>query len=66
MCVCDASPEASTRRSQRENVTSIVSLRDATDKLVNLFETPIQRVIYTTNLIESVNARLRKVICNCG
>ncbi len=42
----------------------MASWRRAWDKVIPFFAfpAPIRRVIYTTNAIESVNARLRKII----
>ena len=46
----------------------VAAWRRAWDKVIPLFAFPahIRRVIYTTNAIESVNARLRKIIKTRG
>ena len=48
--------------------TVVASWRRAWDKVIPFFAFPahIRRVIYTTNAIESVNARLRKIIKTRG
>jgi transposase-like protein len=48
--------------------TVVVAWRRAWDKVIPFFAFPahIRRVIYTTNAIESVNARLRKIIKTRG
>jgi len=48
--------------------TVVASWRRAWDKVIPFFAFPpeVRRVIYTTNAIESVNARLRKIIKTRG
>jgi len=52
----------------RKFPTVIASWRRAWDKVIPFFAFPpeVRRVIYTTNAIESVNARLRKIIKTRG
>jgi transposase-like protein len=48
--------------------TVVAAWRGASDRVISLFAFPpaVRRVIYTTNAIESVNARLRKIIKTRG
>ena len=52
----------------RKFPTVVASWRRAWDKVIPFFAFPpeVRRVIYTTNAIESVNARLRKIIKTRG
>jgi len=52
----------------RKFPTAVSSWRRAWDKVIPFFAFPpdVRRVIYTTNAIESVNARLRKIIKTRG
>ena len=46
----------------------VASWRRAWDKVIPFFAFPpvVRKVVYTTNAIESINARLRKIIKTCG
>ena len=48
--------------------TVVASWRRAWDKVIPFFAFPpaVRKVVYTTNAIESINARLRKIIKNRG
>jgi putative transposase len=52
----------------RKFPTVVAAWRRAWDQVIPFFSFPpeIRRVIYTTNAIESVNARLRKIIKTRG
>ncbi len=55
-------------RGVRSSPTVVAAWRRAWDRVIPFFAFPpaIRRVIYTTNAIESINARLRKIIKTRG